>query len=78
MSSYLLKCIYDFTFCESRGSGEEDQRERNRGVIRKLNNLDLSSGGVKALMEVYIGPDKLDGLFPFEAQMETALQRWRT
>jgi len=58
-------------------SGKEDRRERIRGVVCELNNLDLSSESVKALTEGYIGPDKLDGLFPFEGQMEiaqTALQ----
>jgi len=58
-------------------SGKDDRRERIRGVVCELNNLDLSSGSVKALTEGYIGPDKLDGLFPFEGQMEiaqTALQ----
>jgi hypothetical protein len=59
------------------GSGKEERRERIRGSVRELNNLDISSESVKGLTEGYIGADKLDGVFPFEGQMEiaqTALQ----
>lgn len=52
-------------------------KERIRGSVFELNNLDLSSESVKALTEGYIGPEKLDGVFPFAGQLEiarTALQ----
>ena len=54
------------------GSGKDDsgKRERIRGFIAELNNLDISSESINALTEGYIA--NLDGVFPFGDQAEIA------
>jgi conserved oligomeric Golgi complex subunit 4 len=48
-------------------------RERIRGCVSELNNLDLSSESIKDLTQGYTGQDKnLNEVFPFEGQLETA------
>lgn len=55
-------------------SGRTDdlgRRERVRSFVVELNNLEVSSESVSALVEGYINSN-LDGLFPFRGQMEIA------
>ena len=50
---------------------EIGRRDRIRGFVAELNNLDVSRESIIGLMEGYIG-DKLEGLFPFGDQLEIA------
>jgi hypothetical protein len=55
------------------GKPAEDvgRRERVRGFVAELNNLDISSERIVALTAGYVG-DKLEELFPFGDQLEIA------